>query len=122
VKENVEIAERLAPNNLTKEELHLIDELRKTLESYAVINCTECGYCMPCPHGVDIPANFRLYNEAIMFENFELAKGEYRWFSSQKISAAFCTECGECLSKCPQNLQIPTLMKKIHRELSSERR
>jgi len=122
VKENVEIAERLAPHNLTEEELHLIDELRKTLQSYAVINCTECGYCMPCPHGVDIPANFRLYNEAIMFENFEMAKGEYRWFSSQKISAAFCTECGECLSKCPQNLQIPTLMKKIHRELSDEGR
>jgi hypothetical protein len=118
VKENVEIAERLAPNNLTKEELHLIDELRKTLQSYAVINFTECGYCMPCPHGVDIPANFRLYNEAIIFENFEMAKGEYRWFSSQKISAAFCTECGECLSKCPQNLQIPTLMKKINAELS----
>ena len=122
VKENVEIAEQLVPNNLTEEELRLIDELRKTLESYAVINCTECGYCMPCPHGVDIPANFRLYNEAIMFENFEMAKGEYRWFSSQKISAAFCTECGECLSKCPQKLQIPTLMKRIHSELSGERR
>ncbi|KUK22473.1 MAG: Aldo/keto reductase, partial [Thermotoga petrophila] len=117
VKENVEIAEHLVPNNLTEQELRLIDRLRETLESYAVINCTECGYCMPCPHGVNIPGNFRLYNEAIMFENMEMAKGEYRWFSSQKISAAFCTECGECLSKCPQKLQIPALMKKINAEL-----
>ncbi len=118
VKENVRTSDFLAPNNLDENQLELIEELRRALESFAVIDCTECGYCMPCPNGVDIPGNFRLYNETIMFEDVQGGKGIYAWFISQKIAAAFCTECGECLNKCPQKLQIPSLMKKVHGELS----
>ncbi|MGJ8454480.1 aldo/keto reductase [Pseudothermotoga sp. U03pept] len=114
VKENIEIADRMTPNNLSKTDLELIEQLRTSLESFAVINCTECGYCMPCPHGVNIPGNFRLYNETIMFENLQLMKGEYNWYKSQRMSANFCTECGQCLSKCPQKLQIPDLLKKVN--------
>lgn len=116
VKENIEIADHLMPNALTKDELALIEEVRKTFESFAVINCTECGYCMPCPNSVNIPGNFRLYNETVMFEDKEDGKGIYRWFESQKTSASFCIECEKCLSKCPQKLNIPSLLKKIHRE------
>ncbi len=116
VKENIEIVNQITPNNLTQDDLKLIDEVRKTLESFAAVNCTECGYCMPCPNGVNIPGNFRLYNETIMFEDVEGGRQTYRWFESQKMSAAFCIECGECLSKCPQKLQIPSLLKKVHSE------
>lgn len=118
VKENLEIADNLVQNSLTKDELKIVDQLRKTLQSFAVIDCTECGYCMPCPNGVYIPGNFRLYNEAVIFENMENERGTYRWFESQKISASFCTECGECLSKCPQKLEIPSLLKRVHREFT----
>lgn len=118
VKQNVQIMSQVTPNSLTENDLRLIEEVRKTLESFAVVNCTECGYCMPCPNGVNIPGNFRLYNETVMFEDMERGKGEYKWFESQKMSAAFCTECGQCLSKCPQKLQIPSLLKKVHKELS----
>ncbi|HCZ06924.1 MAG: uncharacterized protein PWP37_1627 [Thermotogota bacterium] len=119
VKENIEIMGRVTPWNLSEEDLELIREAKKTLESFAVINCTECGYCMPCPSGVNIPGNFKLYNETVMFEDWEGGRGGYRWFESQKISASFCTECGECLSKCPQNLNIPELLKKVKIELGS---
>ncbi|HBF69959.1 MAG TPA: aldo/keto reductase, partial [Thermotoga sp.] len=73
---------------------------------------------MPCPNGVDIPGNFRLYNETIMFEDWEGGRRTYKWFESQKSAASFCVECGECLSKCPQKLDIPNLLKKVHRELA----
>lgn len=116
VKENIQIMNQVTPNNLTHDDLELIEETRKTLESFAVINCTECGYCMPCPNGVNIPGNFRLYNETIMFEDIEGGMGTYRWFESQKMSASFCIECNECLSKCPQKLEIPSLLKKVHNE------
>lgn len=119
VRENVEIMGRVTPRNLSEEDLELIREAKKTLESFAVINCTECGYCMLCPSGVNIPGNFKLYNETVMFEDWEGGRGGYRWFESQKISASFCTECGECLSKCPQNLNIPELLKKVKIELGS---
>lgn len=115
-KENIQIMSQVTPNNLTHDDLELIEETRKTLESFAVINCTECGYCMPCPNGVNIPGNFRLYNETIMFEDIEGGMGTYRWFESQKMSASFCIECNECLSKCPQKLEIPSLLKKVHNE------
>ncbi|PLV59902.1 aldo/keto reductase [Thermotoga sp. KOL6] len=121
VKENIEIMSKIVPNNLSEEDLMLIEEAKRTLESFAVINCTECGYCMPCPNGVDIPGNFRLYNETIMFEDWEGGRGTYRWFESQKSAASFCVECGECLSKCPQKLDIPNLLKKVHKELSKAR-
>lgn len=90
--------------------MHALNKERR----YAVIPCTECGYCMPCPHGVNIPANFRLYNEAIMFEDPEGGKRTYQWFVSQKASASFCIECGECLPKCPQSLEIPHLLRQVH--------
>ncbi|MFN3655464.1 MAG: aldo/keto reductase [Candidatus Nitrosotenuis sp.] len=121
VKENVKIADWLIENALAQDDLEVIQVVKKTLESFAVINCTECGYCMPCPNGVDIPANFRLYNEAIMFENMEDSRGIYKWFESQKISASFCVECGQCLSKCPQKLEIPSLLKRVHREFTNTR-
>lgn len=116
VKENIDITGRVTMNNLAEDDLKLIEEARKALESFAVINCTECSYCMPCPNGVNIPGNFRLYNETIMFEDIEGGRGTYRWFESQKMSASFCIECGECLSKCPQKLEIPSLLKRVHSE------
>ncbi|MBM7581928.1 putative aldo/keto reductase-like oxidoreductase [Caldicoprobacter guelmensis] len=118
VKKNVEIIKNVTPNNLSEVELKLIEEVKKTLESFAVINCTACGYCMPCPSGVDIPENFRLYNEAVMFGDWTGGRSTYRWFMGQKISASFCKECGECLGKCPQKLDIPSLLKKVNMELT----
>lgn len=118
VKENVEIMKNVTSNNLTEEDLKLIEETRKTLGSFAVINCTECGYCMPCPSGVDIPENFRLYNETVMFGDWKGGRGIYKWLEGQKTAASFCKECGECLSKCPQRLEIPSLLKKVDSELT----
>ncbi|AIY87145.1 MULTISPECIES: aldo/keto reductase [unclassified Thermotoga] len=118
VKQNIDIMSKITPGNLTDEDMKMIEEIRKTLESFAVINCTQCGYCMPCPNGVDIPRNFRLYNETVMFEDWEGGRKTYKWLESQKSAASFCVECGECLSKCPQKLDIPNLLKKVHRELA----
>ncbi len=118
LRENLKIADHLVENTLSVDDLQVIGKVRKTLQSFAVINCTGCGYCLPCPSGVDIPGNFRIYNEAVMFENMEEGKGIYRWFENQKISASLCVECGQCLSKCPQKLEIPSLLKKVHREFT----
>ncbi|AEH51543.1 aldo/keto reductase [Pseudothermotoga thermarum] len=117
VKQNIDIMDKIVPNSLSEKDMEIFEKLRKALESFAVINCTECGYCMPCPNGVDIPANFRNYNETVMFEDWEGGRGTYKWFQSQKIAASFCIQCGECLSKCPQKLDIPNLLKKVNAEL-----
>jgi len=117
VKENVEIMDRLLPNSLTEEELKIINQVQQTFDSLAVINCTACGYCMPCPNGVDIPRNFAIYNEAFMYDDWEGSKNAYNRFLPETQRAYQCVQCGECEPKCPQNLPIIELLKKVDREL-----
>ncbi|MHC5034466.1 MAG: aldo/keto reductase, partial [Planctomycetota bacterium] len=66
--------------------------------------CTGCGYCMPCPEGVDIPANFEILNLDRVFGLTEHAKGRY---ASLAGKAALCRLCGKCVEPCPQDLDIP---------------
>jgi len=56
LEENVSLAREGAPNSLTAAELEIIGEAKKIYRSRIAVNCTNCGYCMPCPSGVQIPA------------------------------------------------------------------
>lgn len=77
----------------------MIRELQK-------VDCTSCGYCMPCPHGIDIPRNFSFCNDHHMLGD-PAAKNRYFGFMSEKQRASACIACGECLEKCPQQINIP---------------
>ncbi len=81
------------------------------------IHCPACGYCMPCPKGVDIPENFRLYNEWQMFGLEPVARRAYAGLSRP---ASYCIECGACLPKCPQKLAIPSLLRRVMSELDAQ--
>jgi predicted aldo/keto reductase-like oxidoreductase len=78
------------------------------------VNCPACGYCMPCPAGVDIPEHFRIYNEYKLYGLTDFSKKAY---ASLSRTAAACTECGACLSRCPQKLAIPKLLRRLMAEL-----
>ncbi|MDD4277904.1 MAG: 4Fe-4S dicluster domain-containing protein, partial [Candidatus Cloacimonetes bacterium] len=65
-----------------------------------------------CPYGVNIPANLGQYAEALMFED-KNSKEAYLSFIPEKMRANQCVECGECLSKCPQQIDIPKWMQTI---------
>ena len=128
VVENVKSANNSGKSSLTEEELTTINELREAFRKHDVISCTSCKYCLPCPNNVAIPSVFGFVNELAywgekrrkMFgaiynrmaktsEEFErrlLQEGEVEG------SASLCTECGECLEKCPQQINIPEMMKK----------
>ena len=79
--------------------------------------CTGCGYCMPCPFGVNIPENFKIWNEYGMFENV----GHTRWWWNESLSASAkadqCAECGQCESVCPQGLSIIADLKTLQAEI-----
>jgi hypothetical protein len=82
-----------------------LDEKRRLAELY----CTGCGYCMPCPHGVDIPNNFLLMNLHRIYGLTALAREQYgklKESGSKGCRAAACVECGECEPKCPQRIAI----------------
>jgi predicted aldo/keto reductase-like oxidoreductase len=81
--------------------------------------CTDCGACLPCPENVAIPEilRFRDMWKAYDMEGF----GRYRynmleekghWFPGRFGSA--CTDCGDCLPRCPEKLNIPALLRETH--------
>jgi predicted aldo/keto reductase-like oxidoreductase len=106
IKENIEIIKDAAPNSLTAEELELFDRARAVYRSKLRIDCTSCAYCMPCPTGVDIPSNFQLYNDMFLFDDVEFSPFFYNNLMEKSQQAVNCTECGECMEKCPQNIDI----------------
>ena len=124
VEENLKIAEEAYPNSLTEAELQLISRVEKKYHELMKVGCTGCEYCMPCPSGVHIPECFRIYNDLHMFGNVEGARFKYAVNMSGVFTnsepgglASQCTECGQCMEKCPQGLKIPELLKAVAEEL-----
>jgi predicted aldo/keto reductase-like oxidoreductase len=120
VVENVESANRSGPGTLTDEELVIIDRVRKAYEALCPIPCTDCKYCLPCPSGVNLPRVFEIYNDLLMYGNERHAQMVYNSFMNEDERASLCIECGECLDKCPQSIEIPDWLAKAHEILCQE--
>jgi len=130
VKENIVSAENSGSNQLSEEELQTISELREAYKNYMIIPCTSCKYCLPCPNGVSIPWIFRLLNELGYWGDERKARISFFYDRMAKTQVALekeisqgdevegaailCIQCGECLEKCPQQIDIPDIMKKIN--------
>jgi len=121
IDENLQAADSAFPNSLTADELALITRVRDTYQRLMEVGCTGCGYCMPCPAGVDIPGCFALYNTHHLFPRDRTAKfvylGRHGGILGAVSYAGLCRECGKCEKICPQHLKIPTLMKQVSREM-----
>ncbi|MCJ7604920.1 MAG: aldo/keto reductase [Dehalococcoidales bacterium] len=122
VEENLEIAAKAKLHSMTADELKLIDKVRETYRSLRPVKCTNCKYCVPCPSGVDIPAVFQIYDDSIMYDDPGIGKFRYNgpFGINQDNRADKCTECGECLEKCPMSIQIPDWLKKAHEAMYQE--
>ena len=122
VVENVKIVDRYDAGNLSAEELKLYDKVREAYNSLSPVPCTNCRYCMPCPNNVEIPRIFQLYNDAVMYDDMRTGQfmynGPFGFTPDQRADS--CIECGECLEKCPQNIEIPDWLKKAHEALYQE--
>ena len=92
-------------------ELELINKVKDRLISLTKVDCTDCKYCMPCEYGVDIPTNFKIYNQHAMYENDKSAKWQLANLDKTKKTSEYCVECQECVSKCPQDIDIPSKLK-----------
>lgn len=112
VEENLELAGNVAGRQWEQGERVAIEQVKQILNSLQKVNCTACGYCLPCPEGVSIPRNFELVNEHYMLKD-PAAKSRYHAFLGENQRASACIACGECLEKCPQQINIPEEMQHV---------
>ncbi len=123
IDENLAIADAALPNSLTKEECDLVDEVALKYREIMKVGCTGCGYCMPCPEGVKIPMAFEIYNKMHLFGNEMMAKMQYAFHLGKLTDdreegyASQCVACGECLEKCPQEIEIPDCLADVAEEM-----
>ena len=121
LEENVRIAGEGKPNSLTPEDLALIQEAKAVYQARTRVSCTSCGYCMPCPNGVNIPANFQQLNNLALYRNRESAEFFYFQLMSKEQRASHCEECGKCEEVCPQQIPIQAMLKEVVREFEGKR-
>ena len=81
--------------------------LRKEKELWGEKFCRRCGYCMPCPNGLNIP--FLLLIEGY-YTRYELRDWALARLGNLEKTYKDCAACGECLEKCPYHLPIPDMM------------
>lgn len=116
--DNLAIFDRTGVNTMSEEELAIVTRAREEYLRRTKVGCTGCRYCMPCPAGVDIPAIFGTWNEAFKYNNNISGNGRYRRMVNDGKGADQCVECGACMEMCPQQLNIPELLKAASAELS----
>jgi hypothetical protein len=116
LEEDIRIAEAGSADSLTSAELALIQEAKAIYQARTRVKCTSCGYCMPCPTGVNIPANFLQLNNLAIYRDRGAAEFFYHHILKKEQRASHCEECGQCLERCPQHIAIPAMLKEVARE------
>jgi len=114
VRENVASADVSGVSTLTGEELALVERVRDKYQELCPIPCTKCGYCIPCPNGVNIPRNFEIYNEGVMYDKPDSVRETYKMWLPENERASLCQDCDECEDKCPQSIPISEWMPRVH--------
>jgi len=115
LQDNIKTFTDLRPIN--DDEQKIIDSVVEDLGKIKPVPCTGCRYCMDCQYGVDIPGVFEVYNDYKKSENAAIATRSYFMFMDEKEQGGNCQKCGECIPKCPQQIDIPHELEKIHSEM-----
>ena len=121
VKQNLHTASNSPAGCMTESDKKLIELVKKEIARSVKVGCTGCGYCMPCPKGVDIPGTFRCYN-AMYSEGKRSGRMDYLQNTALRkdtSSASQCVQCGKCESHCPQHIEIRKELKNASAELET---
>ncbi len=121
VQENIRIANEAKPGELTENDRQLFADVRDAINEKIKVPCTGCGYCQPCPHGVDIPGTFRCYNE-LYTDGFARGVRDYLFcttFRADRTNASRCKKCGACEQHCPQHIAIRQELSNASRHLEN---
>ena len=121
VQENMRIASQAQIGELEERHQVLLQDVVKAINASVKVGCTGCGYCVPCPKGVDIPGTFAAYNRYYSDGKFVALKEYFMCTTLRKNSAAAsqCIGCGKCEKHCPQNLPIREKLRDAQKTLEN---
>ena len=123
VRENLRIADEAYPDSLTGAELDLVRRVERTYRDLMKVGCTGCRYCMPCPAGVNIPLCFEEYNNLFLGDDPDGERFMYAARLGGAVAlgepeyASLCIQCGQCVERCPQQIEIPAVLETVVDEL-----
>ena len=119
--ENIRIESDVKPGKFKKEDFELFEKVREAINEKIKVPCTGCGYCMPCPFGVDIPGCFRCYNVRYT-DNYFTGLREYimcTTLKAKRSNASLCKKCGKCEEHCPQGIKIRDELDMVKRKMEN---
>ena len=120
---------------LTDEEKEFLYGIAEEIVDFNTIPCNDCKYCMPCPYGIDIPGVLTHYNKCIAEDNLTRDRKDPDYARARRAflvgydrsvprlrQADHCIGCGQCVSHCPQRIQIPREMVRINNYVEALKR
>ena len=97
---------------LSDAERSVIEAVAAEMKGRVQDGCTGCGYCMPCPFGVNIPESFKRWNQYHIYRNYNAIAFGWETLPAEN-KPAVCKECGKCEAACPQKISIREDLKKV---------
>ena len=119
VEDNLDTFTNFVP--MEDKEYRAIDKVKEIMKSRIQNGCTGCRYCMPCPFGVDIPGNFRVWNQYHMYQNYGVVSWSWENMEREGKTAEACKKCGKCEQACPQHLAIREDLEKVCADMKNRK-
>ena len=119
IADNLETASNSCAGDLGSDEEQMLQQVVTAIQSRMKVGCTGCGYCMPCPKGVDIPGTFSAYNRRY-YDSKHSGFFDYMMCTALRknsSAASNCIGCGKCETHCPQHIEIRAMLKNAQKEL-----
>ena len=133
LQDNIKTYSPLKP--LNAEELAFLEDTAEIMQNYPLVDCRDCGYCMPCPYGIDIPGIFMHYNRCVNeglistdsgSDSYRKARRAYLISYDRAIvksaQADRCISCRQCEKGCPQEIDISAELFRIDRYIRALKR
>ena len=110
---------------LNDDEIKLLEDVSEIINSNITVDCTKCRYCVDaCSEDIDIAKIFDLYNKHMMLGRDDWSQPGNAYLNYSKLPdvgiASDCIECELCIEECPQQINIPEVLKDVAKTFETE--